>query len=65
MLAVEAIMRSAAKHLGESEESWGILGLLHDVDYEKTEGTPEGHGLLATKKLKDKDSAEELTEKES
>jgi putative nucleotidyltransferase with HDIG domain len=46
-LAVEAIMRSIAKRLGESEDSWGMLGLLHEIDYEKTEDTPERHGLLA------------------
>jgi putative nucleotidyltransferase with HDIG domain len=47
MLAVEAIMRSVAKHFGEDENRWGLVGLLHDVDYEKTEATPEKHSLLA------------------
>jgi len=52
MLAVEAIMRSAARHFGEDEEHWGLIGLLHDIDYEKTERTPEKHGLLAEEMLK-------------
>ncbi|MEM3577377.1 MAG: HDIG domain-containing protein [Candidatus Bathyarchaeia archaeon] len=52
MLAVEAIMRSLAKHFGENEELWGLVGLLHDVDYEKTEANPERHGLLAEEILK-------------
>jgi len=52
MFAVEAIMRSVAKHLGENEETWGLIGLLHDVDYEKTEATPEKHSLLAEEILK-------------
>ncbi|MGB9676460.1 MAG: HDIG domain-containing metalloprotein [Candidatus Bathyarchaeales archaeon] len=53
MLAVEAIMRSVAKHFGENEEVWGLVGLLHDVDYEKTEANPERHSLLAAEILKD------------
>lgn len=52
MLAVEAIMRSLAKHFGENEEVWGLIGLLHDIDYEKTEATPEKHSLLAEEILK-------------
>lgn len=47
MLAVEAIMRSVAKHFEEDEHLWGLIGLLHDIDYEKTQGTPEKHAILA------------------
>ncbi|MEM2147735.1 MAG: HDIG domain-containing protein, partial [Candidatus Bathyarchaeia archaeon] len=52
MLAVEAIMRSTARHFGENEEEWGLVGLLHDIDYEKTEATPEKHSLVAEEMLK-------------
>jgi putative nucleotidyltransferase with HDIG domain len=53
MLAVEAIMRSLARHLGEDEEKWGLVGLVHDIDYEKTETTPEKHSLIAEQILKE------------
>ncbi|NIR87498.1 HDIG domain-containing protein [Candidatus Bathyarchaeota archaeon] len=53
MLAVEAIMKSLAKHFGEDEHLWGLTGLLHDIDYERTEGTPEKHSILAEEILKE------------
>ncbi|MFO7784069.1 MAG: HDIG domain-containing metalloprotein [Thermodesulfobacteriota bacterium] len=34
-LAVEAVMRYAARKRGEDEEKWGVIGLIHDLDYEK------------------------------
>ncbi|MCK4999709.1 MAG: HD domain-containing protein [Anaerohalosphaera sp.] len=34
-LAVEAVMRYCARKRGQEEERWGIIGLIHDLDYEQ------------------------------
>ncbi len=39
-LAVEGVMRLMARRQGEDEETWGIAGLVHDLDYERH---PEAH----------------------
>ena len=39
-LSVEGVMRHFAKKYGEDEEKWGVIGLIHDLDYEMY---PEEH----------------------
>jgi len=39
-LAVEGVMRYIARKHGENEEEWGVIGLVHDLDYEQF---PEKH----------------------
>ena len=39
-LAVEAVMRYFARKFGQDEEKWGVIGLIHDLDYEQF---PEQH----------------------
>jgi len=43
-LAVEAAMRAYARKYGEDEEQWGIIGLIHDFDYERYPTIPEHTG---------------------
>ncbi len=45
--AVEAAMRALADHFQADQETWGLVGLLHDCDYEKTKAESEKHTLLA------------------
>src|SRR4030067_3684103 len=54
VIAVEAIMKALARDAEENEEKWGLTGLLHDIDYEKTETAPELHSLWAEDILKGK-----------
>ena len=51
MLAVEAAMRAYARKFGEDEEKYGLVGLLHDFDYERWPDPPDhplkGAAILA------------------
>lgn len=51
-LAVEVIMRGLAERLGEDAGLWGLVGLLHDVDYDYVERDMKRHGLEAYNILK-------------
>lgn len=52
--AVEAVMRALGRHFDEDQNLWGIVGILHDGDYEKTKDTPEKHTVLMAEWLKEK-----------
>ena len=53
MLAVEAALRAYARKYGEDEEKWGIIGLLHDFDYERWPDPPN-HPLKGSEILRGK-----------
>ena len=48
--AVEGVMRHFARLYGEDEDKWGVIGLIHDLDYEKY---PEQHCTMTEKILKE------------
>jgi len=52
-LAVEACMRALASKLGRDVEKWGLAGILHDLDYELTEKSPELHTTETVKILEE------------
>jgi predicted hydrolase (HD superfamily) len=52
-------MRRLAKHFNENEEEWGLVGLLHDLDYDSTCNSPEKHTLIAEDILRQKGISEE------
>ena len=49
-LSVEAVMRYMARKAGEDEDKWGIIGLIHDLDYEMY---PEQHCIMTEKILRE------------
>lgn len=58
-LAVEACLRAYARKFGEDEETWGVVGLIHDFDYEMYPNAPD-HPLKGSEILKEKGFPEEL-----
>ena len=55
-LAVEGVMRYFARKLGEDEEMWGVIGLVHDLDYEQF---PDQHCKKTEEILKENEWPEE------
>jgi putative nucleotidyltransferase with HDIG domain len=58
-LAVEACMRAYARKLGGDEDLWGVVGLIHDFDYEKYPSL-EDHPYRGNEILKERGYSDEI-----
>lgn len=52
LLGAEAAMRAYARKFEEDEETWGIVGLLHDLDYERCPSQEAGHPFVGVEELR-------------
>ena len=57
--AVEAAMRAYARKFGENEETWGTVGLIHDLDYERCPSQEAGHPFVGVEELRRRGISEE------
>jgi predicted hydrolase (HD superfamily) len=66
MLAVEAAMRAYAIKFGEDPDRWGLVGLIHDYDYERwpneAHSPTEGHPAEGVRRLRDRGWPEDILE---
>lgn len=61
MLAVEAAMRAYAERFGGDPELWGLVGLLHDFDYEQNPDVAvEGHPVVGSRILRARGVPDEI-----
>lgn len=61
MLATEAIMKGLAERFNEDIDSWGVAGLVHDIDYDETADDPERHSIVGSNMLKELGYDDEIT----
>ncbi|MDD3190803.1 MAG: HD domain-containing protein [Candidatus Pacebacteria bacterium] len=58
----EVFMRNLAKKFNEDEEAWGIIGLLHDIDWSITKDNPSEHCIKSQEILKNAGASDFLIE---
>lgn len=62
LISVEGVMRRLARHFGEDEETWGLVGLFHDLDQDQTHDDPERHAYQAAEWLREAGVDERIVE---
>ncbi len=60
--ATAGIMRKVAEHLGEDDDTWEVIGLLHDIDYDVIGGDMDRHGIEGHRILIENDVPEEIAD---
>lgn len=58
-IASGAIMKALGNHFNKPADEWEVIGLLHDLDFDKTRDDPERHALETLEMLKDEDISQE------
>ena len=53
LISVEGVMRRLARHFGEDENTWGLVGLFHDLDQDQTHDDPDRHAYQAAEWLRE------------
>ncbi len=53
LISVEGVMRRLARHFGEDEDTWGLVGLFHDLDQDQTHEDPERHAYMGAEWLRE------------
>ena len=59
-LAVESSMKFFAEKMGGDVEKWGMAGLLHDIDWEEMQETPERHTIEGARWLSEEGYPEDI-----
>ncbi len=61
-IATAAVMREIAREIGEDENKWETIGILHDIDYDLVNGDMSQHGLKAGEILSEEGLSEDIIE---
>lgn len=60
LISVEGVMRRLARHFGEDEARWALVGLFHDIDQDQTHDDPARHAHVGAEWLREAGVAEDI-----